>query len=204
MKIYAFTDLHGNKKALAQLKKNVKKEKPTLILCMGDLTVFESSMTTLLKEVDKIGLPVIMLHGNHESASSLRAACKKTKHITFLHKAIKKINGYTFAAYGGGGFDEKDPKLETQIKKWKEIEWKKTIFLSHAPPYKTTLDDVGEFGEEWHVGSKTLRKMIKRKKPLLLFAGHIHECFETTDRIGRTLIENPGPVGKVYDLEELD
>jgi Icc-related predicted phosphoesterase len=147
MKIYVFTDPHGNTKALSQMQKNVKSEKPDLLICTGDLTIFESNMKKLLKEIEKLKVPTLMLHGNHETEESLRKTCEKLQHITFLHKELFEMKGYTFAAYGGGGFDQKDTELEQQFKTWKNLNWKKTIFLSHAPPYKTAMDDVGEFDE---------------------------------------------------------
>jgi Icc-related predicted phosphoesterase len=204
MKIYVFTDPHGNTKALSQMQKNVKSEKPDLLICTGDLTIFESNMKKLLKEIEKLKVPTLMLHGNHETEESLRKTCEKLQHITFLHKELFEMKGYTFAAYGGGGFDQKDTELEQQFKTWKNLNWKKTIFLSHAPPYKTAMDDVGEFDEAWHVGSKSLRKMTKKYQPLMLFVGHIHEGFDMSDTINKTLVENPGPIGKAYILEEIE
>jgi Icc-related predicted phosphoesterase len=206
MRIYVFADLHGNTKALAKMKKAVKESQPDLVICLGDLTVFEHEMEPLLSRLNMLKVPVIMLHGNHEDEARMRKACDRFERITFLHKEFIKKKGYTFAAYGGGGFDDDYPELEKLIKqkKWKALEWRKVVFLSHAPPYNTNLDDVGELDEEWHVGSKTLRKLMKSKKPLLVLAGHIHDCFNTADEIGGRPCENPGPSGKLYDLKELE
>ena len=44
MRLYAFTDLHGNGRALKKLQKNVKKDKPDVIACCGDLSVFETEL----------------------------------------------------------------------------------------------------------------------------------------------------------------
>ncbi|MBR9693344.1 hypothetical protein GOV07_05485 [Candidatus Woesearchaeota archaeon] len=206
MRIYAFADLHGNTKALAKMRKAVKEAKPDLVVCVGDLTVFEHEMRPLLSRLQMLNVPVLMLHGNHEEESRMRKACAKFSRITFMHLEHIDIKGYTFVVHGGGGFDDHYPELEEQLKtkEWKALKWDKVIFLSHAPPHGTTLDDVGEPDEEWHVGSKTLTKLIKRKKPLLVLAGHIHECFNTSDKIGQTLCENPGPSGKLYDLKQLE
>jgi len=205
MRIYAFTDLHGNLKALDEVKRTVRKQKPDLVVCLGDLTVFENELGPLLSRINMLKVPVIMLHGNHEEASRLRKACAKFPNITFLHKEGVVKEGFTFIAYGGGGFSERYPELEQMDKSaaWKQVDWARTVFLSHAPPYNTKLDDVGEKGEAWHVGSKTLRNIIKKRKPLLLLAGHIHECFHAKDMIGNTLCENPGPGGTLYDLDKL-
>ncbi len=205
MRIYAFTDLHGNTKALAKVKEAVRREKPDLVVCLGDLTVFEHQLEPLLSRVNMLRVPVLMLHGNHEGEAHMRKACARFPHITFLHKEAVVKDGYTFVAFGGGGFSERYPELERIDKsaEWKGLDWPRTVFLSHAPPYDTTLDDIGESGETWHVGSKTLRSIAKRRKPLLVLAGHLHECFHTSDTIGKTPCENPGPSGKLYDLDKL-
>jgi len=205
MQIYAFTDLHGNTKALSQVKEAVQREKPDLVICCGDLTVFEHETKPLLSRVNLLHVPVLMLHGNHEAEERFRKACKEFPRITFLHKDIVTIDGWTFLGFGGGGFEERYPELEewTKSKAFKAVDWSRAVFLSHAPPYGTTLDNVGEGKEEWHVGSKTLTTIIKKHHPCLVLAGHIHECFHAEDKIGKTFIANPSPHGKLFNLEKL-
>lgn len=203
MRIYVCTDIHGSARAIDRIREQVKRLKPSLLCCLGDLSIFEHDLDRLLFEMNSFNLPTLMLHGNHESEERLRAACAQLPMIRFIHKEAVTIDGWTFAAFGGGGFDERYPELERLRKGWKGLDWSRTVFLSHAPPFGTTLDDVGEGGEEWHVGSKTLRKLIDEEQPLIVVAGHIHECFLATDSAGATRIENPGPGGRLYDLDAL-
>ena len=58
----------------------------------------------ILKELDKLGKKVLMLHGNHELERELRQDCKKTKNVKFMHRALLRKNGIVFLGYGGGGF----------------------------------------------------------------------------------------------------
>ncbi len=79
----------------------------------------------------------------------------------------------------------------------------KLICNFHAPPYNTGLDTapkinpdlsvkVGLGGIEFSaVGSKSVRNIIEKYKPLLGLHGHIHES-PGFRRIGRTLCVNPG------------
>ena len=205
MRLYAFTDLHGNTKALAHIKEVVRKERPDVVVCLGDLTVFEHEAKALLSRVNLLRVPVLMLHGNHEAEGRFRKACGEFPRIRFLHKESVTIGGWTFVAFGGGGFEERHPELEawTKSKELKGIDWERAVFLSHAPPHGTTLDDIGERGEEWHVGSRSLAQLVKKHHPRLLLAGHLHECFHRHDKKGRTAMANPGPLGKLFDLEKL-
>ncbi len=70
---------------------------------------------------------------------------------------------------------------------------KRTIFVSHAPPYNTNLD-VTSTSE--HVGSQSIRDFIIAKKPLVSLHGHIHESSRVSgkmeQRINGTLALNPG------------
>ena len=65
------------------------------------------------------------------------------------------------------------------------------LMVSHQPPYNTLNDAVSP---GFHVGSKSIRKFIEKYQPLVCFTGHIHEG-RAVDRIGNTLVVNPGPAG---------
>ena len=73
----------------------------------------------------------------------------------------------------------------------------KSIFLFHAPPYKTNLDRAALDNQKIdhvplhvHVGSIAIKRFIENQQPLLTLHGHIHESAEITgswkDRIGDT------------------
>jgi Icc-related predicted phosphoesterase len=75
--------------------------------------------------------------------------------------------------------------------------FEKTILVTHAPPHKTKLD---EMREGYHVGNKSIREFIEKAKPSVAVSGHIHETFEKVDKIGETVIVNPGPGGAIIDI----
>jgi uncharacterized protein len=66
------------------------------------------------------------------------------------------------------------------------------ILISHTPPLNTALDLLQDGN---HVGSSAVRTFIERKQPPLCLTGHIHEA-KGSDRIGETLILNPGMISK--------
>lgn len=71
----------------------------------------------------------------------------------------------------------------------------KTIFVSHAPPYGTTLDVISNGA---HVGSKAIREYIETNQPLISLSGHIHEAFfmtgSYTAKICKSLCLGPGQI----------
>ncbi|MHC1789227.1 metallophosphoesterase [Solidesulfovibrio sp.] len=62
------------------------------------------------------------------------------------------------------------------------------VLVSHTPPLGTAADVVGG---GTHVGSRAVRDCIERVQPDICLTGHIHEA-TAVDRIGRTVIINPG------------
>ncbi len=166
-------------------------------MCAGDLSMFSHRLDRLVKILSKCK-KVILLHGNHESPKQLRVICSHYPNVTFLHKKSLRMGKYLFWAYGGGGFSRRDKSFEnsavrfkSKIKKGDEV-----VLITHAPPYNTKLDLV--YGN--HVGNLSIRKFIEQVKPQLVICGHIHECENKMQVIGKTLVINPGHEGKVLEL----
>jgi len=198
MKILAFVDLHGSVNLLDKIAVLAKKEKVDYIVCAGDITIFGDSLKLLIDKLDKIGIPTIMLHGNHEDEKVLRKACEKTKNVKFLHKEILEKDGYVFMVYGGGGFSLRDKTFETWSKQTLQNTGpdKKIILVTHAPPYGTKIDKV--FDQS--AGNKSIRDFIKEVRPVIAISGHLHENAGIKDKIGKTMIVNPGPWGMILTV----
>ena len=194
MKILVFVDLHGNKSSLKHLINRSKKKDVALVVCAGDFTIFGEQQDLLLAKLDKIGKPVLMVHGNHEDEDSLKKSCKATKHCKFIHNSTYKHDHYLFIGWGGGGFSYVDRELQKNFKRLKNFakKEKKIVFVTHAPPYNTKIDNI----HNEHAGNKTIRKFIEAVKPILSISGHLHEC-TGKDKIGKTEVINPGYKGKV-------
>ena len=198
MKILTFVDLHGSLTALKEIKK--KSKDVDIILCGGDISVFEQDIDFLISELSKTKKQIIIVHGNHEDPNNLKKVCSKYKNIHFIHKSKKKIGNTLFIGYGGGGFTFEDtefdkitPKLEKWIKAHKNG---KVIVVSHAPPFGTKVDKMGvEF-----VGNISLREFIIKNKIDFFTCGHIHETAGKKDKLKGTSILNPGPKGKIITI----
>jgi uncharacterized protein len=199
MKILAFSDLHENMKALEKIKAAVPREQVDLIVCVGDFTVFGRSTKKMLQAINDLGKPVVLIHGNHEDEDEVAGLVEGFPNIMNAHLRIVDTQGLRFMGFGGRGFSQHEPELEEFERKNAESFDSKTIFLCHAPPYGTTLDEVDE---DWHVGNESLTELIKRRRPLIVFSGHIHECFHRHDSVAGTILINPGPDGEIIEVEE--
>lgn len=197
MKILAFADTHGNHTAFKKLKR--KAEKVDIIVCAGDLTMFSHNMFYFMQQLDSLGKPVFIIHGNHEADAEMRALAKLLTNIHVIHNLVYKIENYIFFGWGGGGFAIKDDRFEkaaeNKFRKYCTKDYK-TILVTHAPPYGTKLDVV-YFD---HVGNKSIFSFIYKHQPTIALCGHIHECAKRKDMIKKTEIVSGGADGMIVEI----
>lgn len=199
LRILAFSDLHGSEKGLKALA--VKAKKADVIICAGDFTVFEHNILRIMRKLDALGKPVILVHGNHEEPFLVDEICRKLRNVKQIHKSILQISDYAFVGHGGEGFDHISEDFErfaaAAMKKIRQLQKqkKKIIFVTHQPPHNTKLDYI------WaHHGNKSYAKFDKKLQPLLHICGHLHETQGKKDRIGKTMVINPGPKGMIIRI----
>jgi Icc-related predicted phosphoesterase len=194
MKILAFTDVHENLSAFKEIEK--KADKADLLICAGDLTIFETHIGPMMKRLGKIKKPTLMIPGNHETPEVLKKYCSFYDNIIFIHKRLKKFKDYYFLGWGGGGFSQVEKEFETLIRNV-DIKNKKIVLVTHAPPGNTKLDIIGKV----HHGTKSITKYIRQNKNIILhICGHFHETWGARDKVNNTLLINPGPKGEILTL----
>ena len=197
MKILAFTDMHESLTALNRMKKKINKS--DIVVCCGDISIFEGGLEFMMEELSAIKKDIIVIHGNHEDEKNMKRLCK-SKNLHFIHKYKKEVGEVLFLGYGGGGFNFKDPefdKITTKFDKWiKESKAKKVVLVTHAPPYGTKLDDL--YGES--VGNISFRKFLVNGAVDMLLCGHLHENFNKKDKLNKTILINPGPNGEIITI----
>ena len=65
MKILAFVDTHASLTALKKLQEKAKKHKPDVVVCAGDISIFEDHIEILMKKVSKLGKKVLVNTAHH-------------------------------------------------------------------------------------------------------------------------------------------
>lgn len=198
MKILIFADMHGSLTALKKIKE--KSKECEVIICAGDLSVFEKNLDFFVDELSKTRKDVIIIQGNHENEENMISICKRHENVHFIHKDKKNIRNFLFLGYGGGGFaikDEEFEEVQKDMEKWIRAHKNgKIILVSHGPPFGTKLDALGRR----HVGNISLREFIVKNRVDLLVCGHLHENKGKIDCIKDTRIINPGPYGKIIEF----
>ncbi len=90
-----------------------------------------------------------------------------------------------------------------------------SIFLFHAPPYKTNLDRAALDGKmidhvplDVHIGSIAIKRFIENRQPYITLHGHVHESTTLTgkwkENIGKTLAMNAAHNGPELSLIRFD
>jgi hypothetical protein len=195
MKIIAFVDSHGNEDTLKKIVERAKKEDIELVICAGDITIFGNNLNKLIRIMNRIQKPFLIIPGNHEEHIDLQKACKPYQNCINIHKKGFRGNGFIILGYGGGGFSLVDKNFEKIAERFKKIikDNEKVILVTHAPPYNTNVDKINKKP----CGNKSVRKFIQEAKPDLVICGHLHENAEKEDKIKNTRIINPGYKGKI-------
>ncbi len=97
------------------------------------------------------------------------------------------------------------PTIKEELDRLSIDDPERTVAVIHCPPFRTRCDVLFN-GQP--IGSRAVRRWIERHQPLLTLHGHIHESPKMTgsffDRIGRTLIINPGASGREPHTVEID
>jgi Icc-related predicted phosphoesterase len=199
MKILAFTDIHESLSCRKKVEALIKKERPEVAVCAGDFTVFEQHLDQMMDWMQKLPVPVLLIHGNHEEEAVIRKMCTHRSNVTFIHKKPTTINGVTFIGWGGGGFDVKDINFDYYSREIEPLAKKaqKIVFVTHGPPNHSKLD----YLYKEHVGNRSYENFIRKHDNVVLaISGHLHENFEKEDHLHRTKLINPGPNGKIINI----
>ena len=163
----------------------------------GDIAFVQNLLTKLKNEK----IAVFIIPGNHETNSQMNSL--KEKFVHNIHQKSFNLGSILFIGCGGSTFtpfntpfEMSEKEFEKAISKLKTQDHRlKILLLTHEPPYGTKLDYLGE-----HEGSKSIRKFIDKHQPDYNICGHFHENEGLKDKIGRTIVINPGPKGKIIEL----
>lgn len=198
-KVLVASDIHGDKKVVDNLVKKARSEKVDLVILAGDLTLEDEDSDDIIAPFSKIKIPVLLLHGNHESISTV-------DFLSELYPEAVNLHGYSFSRgdlgiFGCGGadfgvsVDTDDGVFNSLSRAHKKIKGLgKKIMVTHMHAFDTDAEFSG------FRGSKGVRKAIEKFKPDIFLSGHIHEAEGLKEKIGKTTIYSVGKKGKIVEL----
>jgi hypothetical protein len=204
LNIIVIADVHSSRGAYEKTVQKAKEAQADVVCVCGDLTHFGT-----LKEAEEYlsilaqsQARVFFVPGNLDSPDIVNA---KIEGATCIHAVCRNVKDYSFVGLGAlhRAFEVPEDKITQWLQKGSSecAQAKRTVIVSHVPPRDTKVDFAFIGG---HAGSRNLSRFIMDTKPVAVFCGHIHEG-RGIDRIGDTVIVNPGPAGRgYYALVKLD
>jgi len=200
MKLLIFSDIHGDRNALARLMEM----EADYYFAAGDLCNWGRGIEQLGPLMQKRAERMYVIPGNHESEQYIAEFCQKFGFHNF-HGQTMELNGFTVAGLGYSNptpFDTpgeySEEELAARLSKFAGID--PLALICHAPPVGTKLDKAGA---DQHFGSQAVRDFIDRNRPTYFYCGHIHEAAGQQDTIGKTRGWNVGKRGQVLELDAL-
>ena len=202
MKFLVLSDLHANNSVL---------DKMDSLFSEADGVIFAGDFAECFKpETGKAALEALCT--KHDSIFAVLGNCDEPEFIEELEendicveRSLVFHEGLAFAGSGGGTYftgktaNERQENeilsdfniVENSVKDTGDASlWKNLILVSHNPPKDTKCDAVNA---ELHAGSQLFTDFIRENQPLAVICGHIHEG-KAIDKIGETLVINPGPL----------
>jgi len=202
LKILVVADFHGHSGAESNLSKFITRGYDCLVL-LGDLTNFgpPEVADSILELAKGSGVPTFSIPGNCDPKSVLQVL---DKYGMNLHGRCEKLGDVSFVGLGGSNitpfntpFELNEVEIQEELAAASCDTGEKWVLVTHAPAFGTKLDQIKE---GTHVGSKSIRQYIEQKQPPVFLCGHVHEA-RGIDRLGRTLMINPGPITKGFAAE---
>jgi len=187
MRIYAVADIHGRADKIALIRDNTMQLNPDVLVVAGDITHYTAS-ARILAQLNNISASVLAIRGNTDRLR-VETLFEDFPNIFPLHLKQVTIGRTPFVGLSGCipiPFSSRICLNQAQIiQKLKPLIKSNSVLVVHPPP-RGTLDEVlGKF----HAGCRSLTKLIKVCRPMLMICGHIHER-PGSSYIGRTLVVN--------------
>ncbi len=198
MKILAIADTHGDSDLVKKIGEMANKENVDLILHAGDLTWFNEKKEGIIKPLIKKGREILMVHGNHDSSTTIKEFSEIYPGIIDLHKKGIEKEGIGF--FGSGttdwGFKEDSEIVLKELTEGHERikHLKKKIMISHCPPVGSAIELIG------YPGSYGVREAIKKFKPDFVICGHIHEGGGLIEEIGGAKVINAAFSPTIFEI----
>lgn len=183
IKILALADIHGHIKKIPLLTDAAKES--DLVLLAGDLTDFGSTeqARSVWEALNQLGKPILGVPGNCDPPEVEEVL--RQQGVCLVDHPVE-IKGVLFIGLPCPATQESIESVKDSLAAYPS---KPFVLVSHQPAGGAAVDLQGGFR---HKGSQFIRSFIEDCQPLAAVSGHIHEA-RGTDRIGSTVLVNPGP-----------
>ena len=207
MRLLCFSDLHRDEAAARRLAGLAVGANPAALVSAGDLGVDGVQSPGLYAAFQHVGVPVLAVPGNHDGLEAYPAALALAGWRDLDGQALE-LDGWVLAGYGqldldprysgpDAGARQGDPVLTALLARLEAFPPSRLVLVSHLPPWGTLASRDRRFVDR---GSAQLRRWVEARQPAAVICGHVHHPEPVVERIGETLVVNPGPYGWLVSL----
>lgn len=202
MRLLVASDFHGKSSSESNLEEFLKDEDYDVMLILGDITQLGSPCQAkkILERIEHPDVKMLSVPGNCDPKEILGVL---DNFKVNLHSDAVRFGDMTFVGFGGSNKTPFSTPFElTESEIWEDLDsltenLKEWILVTHVPPHGTKSDLTSS---GIHAGSKSVRKIVEKKQPLVNFCAHIHEA-RSVDTIGETTVVNAGSISDGYAAE---
>jgi Icc-related predicted phosphoesterase len=152
------------------------------------------------------GVPVLAIPGNSDRVALYSQELAEAHlprpdrpevdgHVTNIETRVVVHEGVAFAGLGGWSGPSSAQRMDSELGELQRQvagRHEPLVLVSHNVPYASRLDgvnnpDLPAFAQGVMAGSHRCLAALQELSPVLCLAGHLHENFGRTERIGRTL-----------------
>ncbi len=193
LRMIGISDIHGDLAAVRRFVSDSSTD-ADLIAISGDLTDRGGidDAREVLEMVGRRWDDIVFIPGNMDLP--VLAEASKIGKAFNIHGRVLEHSGVMIAGFGGGNkspFHTPFELSESEIaERLSLLHGSIDVLVTHVPPYGTRCDRAMKIR---HVGSRSIRMFIEKRRPKLCLCGHIHES-KCIDRLGSSTIVNPGPL----------
>jgi uncharacterized protein len=194
MELTVLSDIHGSLDKLTAAASLLSRSDLTVVC--GDLTRHGDldELRQVVTELKQYTRCLLAIPGNMDGEDSIRILNELDAN---LHGKSETVGNVRFIGSGGAmptpfgtPFEIPESEIVSRLSSLcKPDHPGRLAVICHNPPYGTKLDRIML---NRHVGGKQIRKWIEEVQPEVFLSGHIHEA-AGVDRIGKTVLLNPGP-----------
>lgn len=205
MRVLVASDFHGESNSESNLQRFLRFDEYDVVLILGDITQLGSpcQAVKILERVNDPNVRTFAIPGNCDPKGIINVLDDQSIN---LHSKAIEFEDITFVGFGGSNKTPFSTPFElTESEIWEDLDeltrnlredW---VLVTHVPPYGTKSDLTSD---GIHAGSKSVRKIVDERHPLVNFCAHIHEA-RSIEKIGYTTVVNAGPITKGFAAEAL-
>jgi putative phosphoesterase len=187
MKIAIFSDIHGNLPALEAVITDIRLQKIEQMVCLGDICLLGPQPAEALRRLKELGCPVVMGNTDHWSLDPNNFERREENATLFFD--LERWAAMRLSASDREFIHSFKPTIEIALPA------KEVLLCCHGTPHNF-IDQIST-----QTSQEKLVEIMNGVSAEVVACGHTHA--QLLRRVGRSMVINPGSVGRPVEIDPL-